>query len=106
MLGGLNYALMQHLFAALDIPVNQTFQSLLDQHHATPVWSEQDIEMPAVRERYADMAAQLGATIWLSGPSKHFGELWPFSARDIRVEVYEHKGPNPSAIEMLAKVSP
>jgi hypothetical protein len=101
MLAGLNYALIQRLFAALDIHVEQTFQSLLDPHHAIPVWTEDDSEMPPVKERFADMAAQLGATVWLSGPSRHFGEEWRFAARGIAVETYEHTGPNPSALELL-----
>jgi hypothetical protein len=101
MLAGLNYALMQRLFEALDIHVEQHFQSMLDPLHAVPVWSENDDEMVPVKERFADMAAQLGATVWLSGPSKHFGEEWRFSARGIAVEVYEHEGPNPSAVEMV-----
>jgi len=101
MLAGLNYALIQRLFDALDINVDQTFQSLLDPMHAVPVWSEDDVEMPPVKERFADMAAQVGATVWLSGPSRHFGEEWRFTARGIRIDTYEHEGPNPSALELL-----
>ena len=101
MLAGLNYALMQRLFEELDIQVEQHFQSMLDPLHSVPVWTEGDEEMLPVKERYADMAAQLGATSWLSGPSKHFGDEWRFSARGIRIEVYEHDGPNPSAVELL-----
>jgi hypothetical protein len=101
MLAGLNYALIQRLLDALDIRVEQTFQSLLDPHHAIPVWAEGDESMPPVRERFADMAAQLGATVWLSGPSRHHGEEWRFAARGIAVDVYEHDGPNPSALELL-----
>lgn len=101
MLAGLNYALMQRLFQALEIHAEQTFQSLLDPLHAIPVWSETDEDMPPVKERFADMAAQLGADVWLSGPSKHFGEEWRFAARGIAIETYEHDGPNPSALELL-----
>ena len=101
MLAGLNYALIQRLFEELDIQVEQHFQSMLDPLHSVPVWTEGDEEMLPVKERYADMAAQLGATSWLSGPSKHFGDEWRFSARGIRIEVYEHDGPNPSAVELL-----
>lgn len=101
MLAGLNYALMQRLFAALDIHVEQHFQSMLDPHHAIPVWTETDEPMWPVKERFADMAAQLDATIWLSGPSRHFGQEWRFTARGIRVETYEHQDENPCAIELL-----
>ena len=101
MLAGLNYALIQRLFDVLGIQVEQTFQSMLDPLHAVPVWSENDEAMLPVKERFADMAAQVGADVWLSGPSRHFGEEWRFAARGIRIDVYEHEGPNPSAIEML-----
>jgi len=101
MLAGLNYALVQRLFEALDVRVEQTFQSLLDPHHAIPVWSEGEEAMLPVKERFADMTAQLGGDVWLSGPSRHFGEEWRFAARGIAVETYEHDGPNPSALEML-----
>jgi hypothetical protein len=101
MLAGLNYALIQRLFDVLDIHVEQTFQSLLDPHHAIPVWSEGEEPMLPVKERFADMAAQLGGDVWLSGPSRHFGEEWRFAARGIEIETYEHRGPNPSALEQL-----
>ena len=77
------------------------FQSMLDRGHSVPVWSEDEDPMVPVRERYADMAAQLGATVWLTGPSAQFGEEWRFSARGISLESYEHRGPNPSALELL-----
>jgi len=101
MLAGLNYALIQRLFQALHIEVEQTFQSLLDPHHAIPVWSEGEEPMLPVKERFADMTAQLGGDVWLSGPSRHFGEEWRFAARGIRVETYEHLGANPCALELL-----
>lgn len=103
MLAGLNYALIQALFQALDMRVEQHFQSMLDPGHAIPVWSETDEPMLPVRERYADMAAQLGATVWLTGPSRHFGEEWRYAARGIQIQTYEHDGPNPSALELLRK---
>lgn len=101
LLAGLNHALIRRLFAALDIHVEHHFQSMLDKGHSVPVWSEDDDPMVPVRERYADMAAQLGATVWLTGPSAQFGEEWRYSARDIRIETYEHRGANPSALELL-----
>jgi len=101
MLAGLNYALMQRLFQALDIEVAQTFQSLLDPLHSVPAWSEDEQELLPVRERFASMAAQLGATLWLSGPSRHHSEDWRFSARGIRLAYTTHEGPNPCALELL-----
>lgn len=101
LLAGLNHALIRRLFEALDIRVEHHFQSMLDKGHSVPVWSEDDDPMVPVRERYADMAAQLGATVWLTGPSAQFGEEWRYSARGIRIETYEHEGSNPSALELL-----
>jgi WbqC-like protein family len=101
LLAGLNYALIQHLLQALDIHVEQHFQSMLDPLHAVPVWSEDDDPMQPVRDRYADWAAQLGGTVWLSGPSRHFGAEEAYAERGIRIETYHHDGPNPAAIELL-----
>lgn len=101
MLAGLNYALMQRLFEALDVRVEQTFQSLLDPYHALPVVSDDEEQLSPVRERFADMAAQLGATSWLSGPSRHHGPLEAFACRGIQIDYFEFEGANPSAVELL-----
>lgn len=98
---GLNYALVQRLFEALGITTRQVFQSMLDPHHPMPVVSEDEAELLPVRERFADMAAQLGASVWLSGPSKHHGPAWRYGDHGIRLDYFEHHGPNPSAIELL-----
>ena len=104
LLAGLNFALIQRLFEALDIQVEHHLQSMLDRGHPIPVWSDDDDPMVPVRERYAAMAEQLGATIWLTGPSRHYGEDWRFNAAGIRIETHEHYGPNPSALELLRNI--
>lgn len=101
LLAGLNYALIQRLFVALDIHVEQHFQSMLDPGHSVPAWSDDDDDLLPVRERFADMTAQLGADVWLSGPSKHHGDAQRFTDRGIAIEYFAHTGPNPSAVELL-----
>lgn len=101
MLVGLNHAVAVELLAALDIQVAQRFQSMLDRTHALPVWSESDVELEPVRERFAAMAAQLGATVWLSGPGGHHCGEAAFAEHGIRVVTYTHEGPNPSAVELV-----
>lgn len=98
---GLNFALMQCLFAALGIATRQVFQSMLDPHHPVPVVAEDDADLLPVRERFADWAHQLGGDVWLSGPSKHHGDLSRYEELGIRVEYFEHEGENPSALERL-----
>ena len=102
LLAGLNFALIDHLFAALDINVVQKRQSELDPLHAVPAWSTDDDDLAPVRERYADMAAQVpGVTAWLTGPGRRFGNEQRFAELGIRIDTYDHAGPNPSAIELL-----
>lgn len=99
LLAGLNHALIERLFEALDIEIEHKFQSMLDPLHAVPAWSEDEDELIPVRERFASMAAQVGATVWLSGPSRHHGG--GFTERGIRIDYHDHDGPNPSALELL-----
>lgn len=102
MLAGLNHALVVRLFAALDIRAEQTFQSFLDPEHAVPVVTEDEEHASRVRDRYADMAAQLGATVYLSGPQALHGDVETFLERGIRVEyTAPWQGPNPSALELV-----
>jgi len=104
LLAGLNIALIRHLLDALGISVEQHFQSHLDPLHAVPAVSDDEEELIPVRERYADMAAQLGASVWLSGPSRQHGEEWRFTSQGIAIETYDHDRPNPSAVELLKGV--
>jgi hypothetical protein len=92
---------MQRLFAALDIQVEQHFQSMIDPLHSIPVWSPDDEPMLRVKERFANMTAAIGGTVWLSGPSRHHGSLEQFDRHGIAVEYFHHSGPNPSALEQI-----
>lgn len=102
LLVGLNHGLMQHLLGRMGARVEQTFQSFLDTQHAVPAVSEDEEELVPVKERFADMAAQLGATVWLSGPGRHFGDERRFQERGIRIETFRWEGPNPCALEAAA----
>lgn len=101
LLAGLNHALIVRLFDALHIDVDHKFQSMLDPLHAVPAWSNDDDDLIPVRERFASMAAQVNASVWLSGPSRRHGDVQAFAEHGIRIEYHEHEGPNPSAVELL-----
>lgn len=53
-------------------------------------------------EGLAAMVAEVGGTVWLSGPSgRNYLDETPFAERGIEVRYYEHVGPNPCALELL-----
>ena len=57
-----------------------------------------------VSEGLAAMTAELGGTVWLSGPSgRNYLDEAPFAARGIEVRYFEHSGPNPCALELLVE---
>lgn len=101
-LAGLNHALIVALFDSLGIDVEHRFQTFLDVEPPLAVVTESGREVSLVRERYADMAAQLGADVYLSGPGRHHGDPSTFAERGIRIEYTdEWRAPNPSAVELL-----
>jgi hypothetical protein len=101
-LAALNWSLLQHATRALNIRAEQHLQSMLDGEHPVPAWSENDDDLAPVRDRFADMAAQLGATVWLTGPGRRFGNEDRFHELGIRIETFEWDQPvNPCAIEQL-----
>lgn len=101
LLAGLNHALIQRMFDALEIRVEQTFQSMLDPGHAVPARSNDEETLLPIRERFASMAAQVGATVWLSGPSRHHGDVERFAERGIEIDYFPFDGRNPCALELL-----
>lgn len=103
LLAGLNQALIEQLLAALDITVLQRYQSHLDRTHALPAVSDDEASLDPVRARFAAMAAQLGATVWLTGPGGHHCGDHVFAEHGIRVETFQwEKGrPNPSAVTLI-----
>lgn len=101
LLAGLNHALIRRLFDALGVTAEHTFQTFLDPEPTVPVVTDDGAHVSRVRDRYADMAAQLGATVYLSGPGKHHGDAARFHERGMRIEYSEWQGPNPCALELL-----
>lgn len=88
---GLNARLMRHLLDGLEIRVEEHFQSHLyaGRYEFTS-------------DGLAAMVAEIGGTVWLSGPSgRSYLDETPFRVRDIEVRYWEHDGPNPCALEML-----
>jgi hypothetical protein len=108
LLVGLNLALLRPLLAAMGIFVPWHFQSHLDGGHAVTAVSDVIYELLPISERLAMMVAELGGSVYLSGPSgfRYLDER-PFSERGIEVRYFEFSGPNPSAIaELASKVRP
>ncbi len=92
---GLNQALMEILLRALEITTRQRFQSLLEAGHDWPGGEFNS-------ERLAAMVAEVGGTVYLSGPSgrKYLDEA-PFAARGLEIRYWEHEGPNPCALALV-----
>lgn len=90
-LAGLNAALMRHLTAALRIEVEQHYQSHLGAGR-----------YEVTSEGLAGMVAELGGSVWLSGPSgRNYLDERPFSDLGIEVRYWRHQGANPCALELL-----
>lgn len=91
LLVGLNSRLLRLLLEATGIHVEEHFQSHLGAGR-----------YEATSNGLADMVAELGGTVWLSGPSgRNYLDETPFAERGIRVEYFEHEGDNPCALELL-----
>jgi hypothetical protein len=102
LLVGLNWQLLRTLLDALSIDTVSHFQSHLDSGHAVPVVSDDDAQLLPARERLAQMVAEIGGTVWLSGPSgRNYLDEQPFRDRGIDVKYFEYAGPNPTALEAL-----
>jgi hypothetical protein len=91
MLTGLNLALLRATLGAFGPHPAQHMQS----HLAAGRYDD-------VSEGLAAMTAELGGTVWLSGPSgRNYLDERPFVERGILVDYFEHDGPNPCALELL-----
>lgn len=102
-IAGLNLALIRLLCADLNIRREWVMQSHLASGEGNPlrVVSSDPVELRPVSERIAEMTAEVGGTVWLSGKSGiGYLDLGPFVERGIRVEYVDHPA-LPSAIEVL-----
>lgn len=95
---GLNLALMEILLRRLQITTRQRFQSMLEAGHEWPGGQFN-------AERLAAMVAEVGGTVYLSGPSgrkKYPLDEAPFHERGLEVRYWdwEPAQPNPCALEL------
>jgi hypothetical protein len=89
MLAGLNAQLLTVLLRELGISRQQHYQS----HLGAGRYDD-------TSEGLAEMVAEVGGTVWLSGPSgRNYLDERPFAERGIAVDYFEWDGPNPSAVE-------
>ena len=92
LLAGLNARLLRILLDGLAIDREEHLQSHLGAGR-----------YEATSNGLAEMVAELGGTVWLSGPSgRDYLDETPFADRGIRVDYFDWSGPNPSAIAYLA----
>lgn len=88
---GLNARIMRVLLDALCVRTVEHYQSHLGAGR-----------YEFTSEGLAAMVAEVGGTVWLSGPSgRNYLDEAPFLERGIRVEYWAHSGPNPCALELL-----
>ena len=94
LLAGLNAALLRHLVSGLGIQAEQHYQS----HLGAGRYDD-------TSEGLAEMVAELGGTVWLSGPSgRNYLDERPFVERGIQVRFFDYEGDtNPTAVELLKR---
>lgn len=94
LLAGLNARLLHHLTTDLGVQAEQHYQS----HLGAGRYDD-------TSEGLAEMVAELGGTVWLSGPSgRNYLDERPFVERGIRVRYFEFADTsNPTAVELLKK---
>lgn len=92
LLVGLNARLLRLLLDAVGVTVEEHFQSHLGAGR-----------YEATSNGLADMVAELGGTVWLSGPSgRRYLDERPFEERGIEVRYFEWEGEsNHSAVELV-----
>lgn len=95
---GLNLAILR----LLTDPAKWQFQSHLDGGHAVTAVSDDRAALLPISERLAMMVAEVGADVYLSGPSGfRYLDEEPFRRRGIHIDYFSWTGPNPCALEIL-----
>lgn len=105
LLSGLNVALLRRLLDDLEIAPEWVFQSHLEAgRHWGPVVGDDPWDLTPVSEKLAAMTAEVGADVWLSGPSgRHYLDETPFHDRGIEVRYFDYsEDTNPCGIELVA----
>jgi hypothetical protein len=102
-LAALNVALLRLICDAFHADAEWHFQSHLDGGHAGIAVSDDREELAPISNRLAMMVAELGGTVYLSGPSgRHYLDETPFFERGINVDYWRHEGANPCALELAS----
>jgi hypothetical protein len=102
-LAALNIAILRQLSERLVPAAAWHFQSHLDGGHAVIAQSADREELAPISARIAAMVAELGGSVYLSGPSgRNYLDETPFFDRGIAVEYWRHDGANPCALELAA----
>ena len=103
LLVGLNAAILDILLHTLRYKGEQHWQSHLDEAHAVLAVSDEEARLAPISERIAQMVYDLGGDVYLSGPSgRHYLSERPFMELGVRVEYWQHEGPNPCTLERIA----
>lgn len=103
---GLNMALLRQLCADLKIETEWVDQAHLETGGGNPMraYLGQTEDHRPVSERLAMMVAELGANVWLSGPSgRGYLDESPFNERGIEVRYFDWPYDNPSSIEAACR---
>lgn len=104
LLVGLNVALLEHVFRSAH--VGHVFQSHLDGGRAVRAVSNDRTELLPISVRLAMMVQEAGGDVYLSGQSgRNYLDERPFRQRGIRVDYWQHEGPNPSALDLMERVN-
>lgn len=104
-LAALNIALNRVLFDMLGVATPTVRQCDLESGLGSgPLVTDDREDMPTVSEQLAAMTAEVGADVWLSGPSgRNYLDEKPFRDRGITVDYFDFQGEsNPTALTLLA----
>lgn len=105
LLVGLNAAILELVCDEWAHECRHIWQSHLDAGHAVVAVSDDTEELLPISDRLAMMVAELGGSVYLSGPSgRNYLNEEPFVERGIEVAYWEHPGANPCVLEVLSKV--
>lgn len=100
---GLNAGLLELCLPARETGCRWAWQSQLDSGHAVVAVSEDREELLPISDRLAMMVAELNGDTYLSGPSgRNYLNEEPFHELGIRVEYWEHEGPNPCLLDWVS----
>lgn len=102
LLVGLTTATNELLRQALAPQCLPVFQSHLLGGHSVPAVADTARALKPISHQLAAMVAELGGTLYLSGPSgRSYLDERPFAERGIEVDYWRHEGPNPCSLQLV-----